>query len=680
MIPTRYINAGPMAAAANPQAGQAAGQATEAVGKGLMQVGGLGSELATKIRKVEEGGKINAFMADAAKQANDFSLGLARRSDTEAWSGEWQEKQSALLEQGRALGLSPDGMAHLEGRFTNWGTQQGIQFQTQAVTKELGIARARTTQSLQYHAARGDKDEFEATLTTAAASGTLNPAEVEKARMHFAETAAGTALQGMVETAPEALQDMDVEEILKQQPGATLEMAERAKGAAKSAVKERAFGTIEAAQDDIYSGKITTTDMIDQDPRYAGLRPTVREKLKDSLRSYQIEKQQGLMNTPEAQAGVVGAVSSRLGKWEPKASEEADTEYAEIQGMIARLPEGSMRTELARQAKAIRTGAWAESTSHADAAMKAIDAAAKDGRMGKVPDYKPMLTSDAVEAGFLSDPAKMKQVGFSEDQFALMEKEKTNTGKLRVFREQWEHRGKADEAVPQTVWQTAMSIRTGANQVENPEAEDARISAQMDQERKVGDAKMKLHDFLKVNPKATRTEIDDKILEISGEETHRALKSGIYDGGGGGTPKPGAFVPGETSLNLPAPLAPLRSAFVEEGLRYGVDPRFLAAVSMHETGNGTSSAYKDKRNAMGVSNSSGPIAFDNTRESIARMARLLGSSTGGPYKAAKTIGEIAGIYAPVGAENDPGNLNGHWAAGVSKYFKQLGGNPAIAIK
>ena len=142
----------------------------------------------------------------------------------------------------------------------------------------------------------------------------------------------------------------------------------------------------------------------------------------------------------------------------------------------------------------------------------------------------------------------------------------------------------------------------------------------------------------------------------------------------------GGFVPGETVMNIPDSLTPLRSVFIEEGLKNGIDPRFLAAVSMHETAGGKSSAFRNKNNAMGVSDSRGPIEFGDASDSVRQMARLLASTSSGPYKNAKTIAEIASIYAPVGAENDPGNLNSSWTAGVSKYYKQLGGNPLSVLK
>lgn len=132
--------------------------------------------------------------------------------------------------------------------------------------------------------------------------------------------------------------------------------------------------------------------------------------------------------------------------------------------------------------------------------------------------------------------------------------------------------------------------------------------------------------------------------------------------------------------SLPKGLAPYAADFEAAGAKYGVDPKLLAAISMHETGNGTSDAFRNKANAMGISNSKGPTAQASVPDSIDKMARLLGSTTSGPYKNADTIAEIAGIYAPKGAGNDPRGLNQHWAGGVAKYYQALGGDPSSPVK
>ena len=111
-------------------------------------------------------------------------------------------------------------------------------------------------------------------------------------------------------------------------------------------------------------------------------------------------------------------------------------------------------------------------------------------------------------------------------------------------------------------------------------------------------------------------------------------------------------------------------AFYDAGRKYGVDPKLLMAIAMHETGKGTSAAFLRKNNAMGISpNGGGPRAFSSVEESINYAARLLRKH----YldQGLTTIAAIGGKYAPAGAGNDPRGLNKHWVSGVSKYYKSF---------
>lgn len=111
-------------------------------------------------------------------------------------------------------------------------------------------------------------------------------------------------------------------------------------------------------------------------------------------------------------------------------------------------------------------------------------------------------------------------------------------------------------------------------------------------------------------------------------------------------------------------------AFYDAGKKYGVDPKLLMAIAMHESGKGTSPAFRRKNNAMGISpNGGGPRSFSSVEESIDYAARLLKKH----YldKGLTTIAAIGGKYAPAGAGNDPHGLNKHWVSGVSKYYKSF---------
>lgn len=128
-----------------------------------------------------------------------------------------------------------------------------------------------------------------------------------------------------------------------------------------------------------------------------------------------------------------------------------------------------------------------------------------------------------------------------------------------------------------------------------------------------------------------------------------------------------------SSLNpdlLPAGLRPHAADFADAAEQYGLDPHLLAAISAFETAGGTSKAFREKNNAMGISNAKGPIALASVRDSIFRQARTLANPKG-PYKGAASIEEIAAIYAPPGAGNDPHGTNAQWAGGVKSWLSRI---------
>lgn len=114
-------------------------------------------------------------------------------------------------------------------------------------------------------------------------------------------------------------------------------------------------------------------------------------------------------------------------------------------------------------------------------------------------------------------------------------------------------------------------------------------------------------------------------------------------------------------------LAPM---FIENARKYDLNPLFLVAISKHETGNWTSNVFRTKANAMGISDAQGAISQDSYNASIAKAAYSL-SRPGGYYSRAKSLADVGRIYAPPGAGNDPGNLNGYWPTSVARYWEAL---------
>ena len=133
------------------------------------------------------------------------------------------------------------------------------------------------------------------------------------------------------------------------------------------------------------------------------------------------------------------------------------------------------------------------------------------------------------------------------------------------------------------------------------------------------------------------------------------------------------------ATKLPIRMRHLAPLYQQYGEQYGVNPIFLAAVSILETGRGTSGAYQTGNNAMGISDKEGPVKFGKVEDSIKKMAEILGSKDG-VYKGAYTVEDIGAIFSPVGAENDYNGTNHNWAYNVISLMQGMGVNDASTLE
>lgn len=113
--------------------------------------------------------------------------------------------------------------------------------------------------------------------------------------------------------------------------------------------------------------------------------------------------------------------------------------------------------------------------------------------------------------------------------------------------------------------------------------------------------------------------------------------------------------------------------FVEVAEKYDFDPVLLSAIALHETGYGTSDMVRNKNNPGGLFNSSTGTfyEFNSLEEGLDAMTSNLAENYYG--EGLFTIEEIGSKYAPVGADNDPNNLNTHWIPTITGIVNDLGG-------
>lgn len=122
-------------------------------------------------------------------------------------------------------------------------------------------------------------------------------------------------------------------------------------------------------------------------------------------------------------------------------------------------------------------------------------------------------------------------------------------------------------------------------------------------------------------------------------------------------------------------LANKGNTFVSAGNKHKVDAYLLAAIAIHETGNGKSDAIVDRNNVGGYMKKKGGLQnFESVDASIYYGADLLAGKMyiGGGNN---TLKKIRAVYAPDGAGNDPNNLNANWVSGVKKYYEMIAGEP-----
>jgi len=110
---------------------------------------------------------------------------------------------------------------------------------------------------------------------------------------------------------------------------------------------------------------------------------------------------------------------------------------------------------------------------------------------------------------------------------------------------------------------------------------------------------------------------------------------------------------------------------IEIATNQGIDPVLMAAIALHETMNGTSSAVVTKNNPGGLMGPDGLMKFSTLDEGLEAMGQTLHNRI--IVDGLVTIADLGSVYAPIGAENDPTNLNSHWVPNITTFVSSLGG-------
>ncbi len=111
------------------------------------------------------------------------------------------------------------------------------------------------------------------------------------------------------------------------------------------------------------------------------------------------------------------------------------------------------------------------------------------------------------------------------------------------------------------------------------------------------------------------------------------------------------------------------SSIAASALNYKLNPAFIIAIGIQESALGN--AYQNlpetlsKKNAFGLIGTGGLMGFTTWEEGADMAAKSVASYN------CSTIECVANIYAPIGAGNDPGNLNQYWIEGVRAALSRI---------
>lgn len=119
--------------------------------------------------------------------------------------------------------------------------------------------------------------------------------------------------------------------------------------------------------------------------------------------------------------------------------------------------------------------------------------------------------------------------------------------------------------------------------------------------------------------------------------------------------------------------------FVREGIKQGIDPRFMAAITGAESSFGEDSGAQSTHNGFGdLDGNARLIPFASWEAGLIHLAKWLKENYINEGKV--TVETIRAKWAPAGAANDPTNLNDNWVPNVSKIMTEMGGDPSRSVK
>lgn len=250
-------------------------------GQTIAAVGDKGFQLAEEIRVAEEGGKISAFMRQASMEASRFEDGLISRQDPENWKGDSAQMISQMRNQLATLELSPEAQGKALGEFEGWAVRKTLQFEGLAARKIYQNSQAKFAGELNYHASRGDLNQYEQAVSRGIATGLVGEADRDRLQREGLRMATLRELSQRREEDPRALlEEVRTPDFVTNTPGISEVDRERLVRGLEADVQAFQKEQLKAISTAIETGEVSTEEEL---RRQLERSPYIEEALHDEL-------------------------------------------------------------------------------------------------------------------------------------------------------------------------------------------------------------------------------------------------------------------------------------------------------------------------------------------------------------------------------------------------------------
>lgn len=311
---------------------------------------------------------------------------------------------------------------------------------------------------------------------------------------------------------------------------------------ARAQARAQTAQVAENFDDLLASDRITSPEQIDE--LYGDQRPAVLETMKAALARKNDAALDLQRKSEPYQNELAGMISERIKLYDPT-GETFDADYVDISTRIAELNPGPLRTEYGKQLDALRDGRVKEIKTKSDAAFKQLDEAFEAQKFGAW--MSGQSTASAIDAGLITDTAKLTAAGFTEDQIdELTDSDLSRTERTALFRQLFDKRTGESTLDPYSTaaMQAIMAGDSSFDYLDQTRHDTARSAH--------GKARKQLAEFLTINPQATEEQISAKLQSIGIETEADDLRSQFFPGIGVLPPMNGE-IPTESEIGIPPP-------------------------------------------------------------------------------------------------------------------------------